>query len=79
VGCAACGGAGFIGRTAIFEVLSVDGALREVIASGASSAAIASSAAQHGHRSLFDDAAVKLIDGRTSFDEIQRVVGWWVR
>jgi type II secretory ATPase GspE/PulE/Tfp pilus assembly ATPase PilB-like protein len=77
--CRACGGTGYAGRTGIFEVLAVDDAMRDAVASGASSATIARAAAERGHRSLFDDAATKLIDGVTSFEEIERVVGWWLR
>ncbi len=79
VGCSACDASGYAGRTGIFEVLSVDDAIRDAIASGASSATIGQLAAARGHRSLFDDAARVLIDGTTSFEEIERVVGWWLR
>jgi type II secretory ATPase GspE/PulE/Tfp pilus assembly ATPase PilB-like protein len=48
-------------------------------AGGPSPATIGGLAAARGHRSLFDDAARKLLDGTTSFDEIERVVGWWLR
>ena len=79
VGCSACDASGYAGRTGLFEVLSVDDAIRDAIASGASSATIGQLAAARGHRSLFDDAARVLLDGTTSFDEIERVVGWWLR
>jgi type II secretory ATPase GspE/PulE/Tfp pilus assembly ATPase PilB-like protein len=78
-GCATCGGSGFAGRTGIFEVLLIDDAIREAIASGVSSATLARLAEERGHRSLFDGAAAKLSAGETSFSEIERVVGWWVR
>jgi type II secretory ATPase GspE/PulE/Tfp pilus assembly ATPase PilB-like protein len=78
-GCEACNGSGYDGRVGVFEILVVDDPLREIIASGAPSAMIASHAIARGHRSLFDDAAAKLADGRTSFEEIERVLGWWVR
>jgi type II secretory ATPase GspE/PulE/Tfp pilus assembly ATPase PilB-like protein len=78
-GCASCNGTGYVGRIGLFEVLTIDDPLREIIASGAPSAMIAAHAVARGHRSLFDDAAAKLVDGRTSFEEIERVVGWWVR
>jgi type II secretory ATPase GspE/PulE/Tfp pilus assembly ATPase PilB-like protein len=78
-GCAACSGTGYAGRTGVFELMAIGDALREAIASGVSSATLASTAAQHGHRSLFHDAGAKIAAGVTSFDEIERVVGWWVR
>jgi general secretion pathway protein E len=79
VGCHACGGSGYAGRTGIFEVLSIDDTTREAIASGVSSTSLARIAAASGHRSLFHDAAAKVVAGETSFSEIERVVGWWVR
>lgn len=78
-GCTACAGSGYTGRIAVFEMLFVDDPIREAIASGISSVALAQLAVQRGHRSLFDDAATKVIAGLTSFSEVERVVGWWVR
>lgn len=74
--CTACDGTGYRGRTGVFELLAIDDALREAIASGSSSAAVARLAAQHGHRSLRDDALARVLDGTTSFAELERVVGW---
>jgi type II secretory ATPase GspE/PulE/Tfp pilus assembly ATPase PilB-like protein len=77
--CAACDGTGYAGRTGVFEVLAVDDRIREAIAAGLSSTALAHLAAEGGHRSLFEHAAAKVAAGETSFAEIERVVGWWVR
>jgi type II secretory ATPase GspE/PulE/Tfp pilus assembly ATPase PilB-like protein len=78
-GCAACDETGYSGRTGIFEVLEADDTIREAIASGASSATLAHIAAERGHHSLYHDAATKIVAGTTSFNEVERVVGWWVR
>ncbi len=78
-GCSACDGTGYAGRTGVFEVLVADEAIREAVAAGVSSATLAHLAAERGHRSLFHDATEKIADGTTSFAEIERVVGWWVR
>jgi len=78
-GCRACDGTGYSGRTGVFEVLVVDDAIREAIAAGVSSTTLARVAAERGHRSLFHDAAEKVAAGTTSFSEVERVVGWWVR
>jgi general secretion pathway protein E len=77
--CLVCDGTGYAGRTGVFEVLEVDDAVREAIASGVSSATLANIAAERGHRSLFHDAAAKIAAGTTSFSEVERVVGWWIR
>jgi type II secretory ATPase GspE/PulE/Tfp pilus assembly ATPase PilB-like protein len=78
-GCGACDATGYSGRTGIFEVLAIDDTVREAIAAGVSSATLARIAEERGHRSLFDGAAAKLAAGETSFSEVERVVGWWVR
>jgi type II secretory ATPase GspE/PulE/Tfp pilus assembly ATPase PilB-like protein len=77
--CRACEGTGYAGRTGVFEVLEVDDAIREAIASGVPSATLARIAADRGHRSLHQDAAAKIAAGTTSFSEVERVVGWWIR
>jgi type II secretory ATPase GspE/PulE/Tfp pilus assembly ATPase PilB-like protein len=78
-GCERCDGSGYAGRTGVFEILAIDHDIREAIARGVSNAALSQLAAAHGHRSLYDDAAGKIAAGVTSFSEIERVVGWWVR
>jgi type II secretory ATPase GspE/PulE/Tfp pilus assembly ATPase PilB-like protein len=78
-GCPACEGTGYAGRTGIFEVLAIDDTIREAIAAGVSSATLTRIAEERGHQSLFDGAAAKLAAGQTSFSEVERVVGWWVR
>ena len=59
--------------------LEIDDRMREAIAAGVSSSALAHLAAARGHRSLFADAAEKVAAGVTTFGEIERVVGSWVR
>jgi type II secretory ATPase GspE/PulE/Tfp pilus assembly ATPase PilB-like protein len=63
----------------VFELLSVDDALRDAIACGVTSTALTRFAEERGHRSLLADAASKIVNGETSFSEVERVVGWWVR
>jgi type II secretory ATPase GspE/PulE/Tfp pilus assembly ATPase PilB-like protein len=78
-GCSACNGSGYAGRTGVFEVMTIGDDLREAITAGVSSAALAYRAVTAGHRSLHRDAASKIVAGTTSFAEVDRVVGWWVR
>ena len=77
--CLVCDGTGYSGRTGVFEVLTVDDAIREAIAAGVPSATLAHIAAAREHRSLYHDAAAKVADGITSFGEVERILGWWVR
>jgi type II secretory ATPase GspE/PulE/Tfp pilus assembly ATPase PilB-like protein len=75
-GCRGCEGSGYQGRTGIYELLAVDDALRDAIATGASSVHVAQLAARNGYRPLREDALAKVIAGITSFDELTRVAGW---
>ncbi|MFG0259319.1 MAG: GspE/PulE family protein [Phycisphaerales bacterium JB041] len=75
VGCEACLHAGYRGRTAIFELVTVDDGLRELVSGGESAATIRQYARVHGVRSL-EQEAVALVESRlTTQAELERVVG----
>ncbi|MDR1064446.1 MAG: GspE/PulE family protein [Azoarcus sp.] len=74
-GCPACGGRGYRGRQAIFEVLPMDDGLDELIAAGATPAELARAARNRGCLALGDDGRRKALDGSASLDELRRVVG----
>ena len=67
VGCAACG------RTGLFEVLEIDDAIRELISSGGSEAAIRRAGGNTGLRSLREHGVAKARAGQTSLAEVLRV------
>jgi type IV pilus assembly protein PilB len=73
-GCSLCRHSGYRGRMAIFEYLSVDGEIRDMIAAGRDGGAIATAATAQGQRSLRDDALVKYMDGQTTLREVMKVV-----
>ncbi|MDQ6944130.1 MAG: GspE/PulE family protein [Candidatus Eremiobacteraeota bacterium] len=75
-GCRACAQTGYLGRTGVYELMDVDDATRDAIATGASSVHVAQLAARNGYRPMRDDALAKVLDGTTSFDELARVAGW---
>lgn len=75
-GCRACAGSGYSGRTGVYELLLVDDAIRDAIATGASSVQVAQLAARAGYRPMLEDATAKLLAGVTSFAELCRVVAW---
>ncbi|SUI04103.1 protein transport protein HofB [Salmonella enterica subsp. indica] len=66
---------GFYGRTALFEVLTVTPALRQLIASGASAQALEAHLQQTGIGTLFENGCHAVEQGMTSFEEILRVLG----
>ena len=66
---------GFYGRVAIFEVLAIDNALRQAIASGAGTDFIEASARQAGMVSLFEHGCRAVEQGLTTIEELLRVLG----
>lgn len=71
-GCNACGGVGYRGRTAIYEVVFVNKAMQTLIHEGASESALTAAARAEGP-ALLDDAAAKVRSGITSVEEAARV------
>ncbi len=73
VGCAACAGTGFRGRTGIYELLVVGEALRAAIAAGAPLDALRARARRDGLLPLASDGLRLARAGRTTLDEVLRV------
>lgn len=72
-GCDECRYSGYAGRIGLFEVLRISPALKAVISSRASEAAIRRVAAQEGYRPLTADGIEKALAGLTTLAEIFRV------
>ncbi len=72
--CPECGGVGYSGRTAIFEMLLVDDAIRELIGSGAAPDALRQAARKAGNRSLQEEGIVLVAKGLTALPELVRVM-----
>ncbi len=72
-GCSGCLGTGFRGRRALFELLAMDDALRELIGRRASSGALRACAVTRGLRSLADEGRQLVESGLTTAAEVQRV------
>lgn len=72
-GCKACHHTGYRGRTGVYEVLNVSGQVREMIADGASTDALAQAAKAAGLRGLREDALRKAAMQVTTLDEVLRV------
>jgi type II secretory ATPase GspE/PulE/Tfp pilus assembly ATPase PilB-like protein len=72
--CDACQGSGYVGRTAVFETLVVDDAMRKIIRTASSIGEIQQAAAKRGGVGLQAQAMHKVLDGTTSIQEIVRVV-----
>ncbi|RMF93959.1 MAG: type II/IV secretion system protein, partial [Planctomycetota bacterium] len=73
VGCRACRNVGYKGRLGIFELLLTTERIRELARERASSWSIRQAAIEEGMRTLRQDAWKKVLDGKTSIEEIERV------
>lgn len=73
VGCAACRGTGFSGRFGLFELLTVDDAVRDAICRRATASHIKAAAAPGGLRNLQQDGIRKVLAGLTTVEEVLRV------
>ena len=72
-GCARCGGSGYSGRRAVFEVLEVNQQLRHMITERAAEAEIEACAQSHGMTTLIEDGVRVALAGETSLGEVLRV------
>ncbi len=70
VGCKACDGTGYKGRTAIFEMLKITKELKGAIAKGATDVELRKIAFDQGLVTLRKAAINKLLEGRTTIDEV---------
>jgi type II secretory ATPase GspE/PulE/Tfp pilus assembly ATPase PilB-like protein len=75
-GCEKCNQRGYKGRVGLFEVLPIDEDMARRIVDGDNEADITRRARERKIPGLRDDAAVKLLAGVTSFDEIIAVSAW---
>ncbi len=73
-GCVHCNGTGFQGRSAIYEILTVDERFHGPIISGASAGDLKSLASESGMIPMLNDGIAKAMAGVTSLDEVLRVV-----
>jgi type IV pilus assembly protein PilB len=72
-GCDRCRNTGYSGRVGIYELLSVDDALRDVIARNPNVSELRRLCAERGMVTLRQDGLSKAAQGRTSVEEVLRV------
>jgi general secretion pathway protein E len=74
VGCEACGGTGYSGRTTISELLVIDDGIREALGRRSQDQrAIEQLARAAGFRTLYEDGLAKVGLGETTLEEVLRV------
>jgi general secretion pathway protein E len=72
-GCDACFNTGYAGRTAIYEILKVNDAVRQLVVDRASASVIKQTGLKHGLITLRGDGISKVKTGQTTVDEVLRV------
>ena len=72
-GCTACGGTGYKGRVALYEVMPVKDEIKESILKGASTLELKKEAVRLGMKTLRMAGLEKIKDGVTTVDEVLRV------
>ncbi|MBI5892050.1 MAG: type IV-A pilus assembly ATPase PilB, partial [Deltaproteobacteria bacterium] len=72
-GCPTCGGTGYKGRIALYEVMPLGEALKEAVLSGSSGAELKREAIRQGMSSLRMSGIKKIKEGVTTIEEVMRV------
>ncbi|MFC7494329.1 MULTISPECIES: GspE/PulE family protein [unclassified Nocardioides] len=72
--CSACSGTGYRGRMALHEVMTVNEEISRLAVARVSTDEVAHAARAHGMATLKQDGWLKVAQGRTSIEEILRVV-----
>ncbi|MBW7956692.1 MAG: type IV-A pilus assembly ATPase PilB [Deltaproteobacteria bacterium] len=72
-GCATCGGTGYKGRIALYEVMPFTEGIKDMVLNGASSAEIKRAAIKEGMKSLRMSGITKVAEGVTTVEEVLRV------
>ncbi|MHB8492082.1 MAG: GspE/PulE family protein, partial [Solirubrobacteraceae bacterium] len=75
VGCPRCGGTGYRGRIALYEVMTMTREIRELALERRSAEELRDVAIGQGMRRMRDDGFEKVREGRTSIAEVMRVIG----
>ena len=74
IGCQKCNNTGYSGRIAIIEMLSLKDSVKELIVEGASTYEIRRAALKEGYLPFEIDGLYKVLDGRTTLEELDKKV-----
>jgi general secretion pathway protein E len=73
VGCTSCGGTGYVGRSAILEILPFTETIRQLVLKRSDTSKIAAAAIDEGMVPMRDDGLQKVVAGQTTLEEVLRV------
>jgi len=71
-GCDYCNGSGYKGRMGLFEIMTFDDEIRDMIMANASTQVLRHAVRKRGSRSLRQSGLLAMFDGRTTIDEVLR-------
>ena len=74
-GCSKCNSLGYKGRVGIYEIFTMSNDIKELTANGAPAFKILEGAIENGMITMLQDGILKVLDGKTSLEEIFRVIG----
>lgn len=72
-GCRNCRDTGYKGRAGIFEILSMDESIQNLVLRKSSTQEVKLAAVAGGMKTLRDDGMQKVLEGKTTIDEVMRV------
>lgn len=74
--CPECNNTGFKGRIGVFEVFKIDEKIEKLISENSTEGDLQKAAENQGMLTMQQDGILKILEGITSFDEVERVVGF---
>ncbi|MFP4514690.1 MAG: GspE/PulE family protein [Parcubacteria group bacterium] len=74
-GCDKCNFIGYKGRVGIYEIFTLDDKIKDLVIKEAASFKILQQAIENGMITMLQDGVLKAIEGKTSLEEIYRVIG----
>lgn len=74
--CPECNNTGFKGRVGVFEIFRVDDKIEKLISENSTEADLQKAAIEQGMLTIQQDGILKILNGITSFDEVEKVVGF---
>jgi type II secretory ATPase GspE/PulE/Tfp pilus assembly ATPase PilB-like protein len=73
VGCPKCANNGYRGRRGIYEMMMMNGEIRELAFKRAPLNQLRAAAVRNGMRTLLGDGKLKILDGNTTPDEVAKI------
>ncbi len=73
-GCKICNNTGYMGRTGIFEVMSITEEIKQLIMKKADASKIKTQAQKQGMTTMYEDGLKKALRGATTIEEVMRVI-----